>query len=860
MPAFSVDGIMSGLNTTEILSKLMEVERQPVKRLQTRQAEATNRLTAFRDANARLLALKTQADVLKGSDTMRANKAVSSDDTIVQATANSQATPGSYLVKITQRAQYHKVSGTSIADESAALGLSGEVLINGKEVEVTTDDTLISFIAKINQAGSGVTATLLTVSPTDKRIVLTAASSGVDARLDLAEASGDSVLQSLGVLESDTATKHSLLTGSAASGPFTIDGTNDKLKLTLSGTTKTVTLSHQSAVSSSSMAAAMATDINNAFATDGLKVKVEYDASVSAFRFLHDGSTLSVLDAGAGDARSTLGLLTTTSKVGSTQLADQTTAVGNLLGLNSAPSGTVQINGTNVALDLAADSLSGVKTKIDSAAPPGVTTTIVTITDSDGTTHQQLQLEGVSSMTDANHVLATLGLVQKSAAHQLTAAQDALLSVDNTTVTKASNSVSDLVPGVTFSLLSAPAALPEVAVEVTRDTERVLAAVRSFVEQFNSFMSFVADQFDFDPETKEGGVLLGNSTLAQVQGDVVAGVTNPVEALSGDYTVLADIGITLESDGTLTVDEAALSQALASDPEGVARLFVQQATTTHPNVSFVSASDVTKPSSEAGYLVNITQAATKGAATASVAQTSPSSTAETLTFSGSLFANAPTTFVLSQGNSLTDTINQINWSATLSGKVTASQTGGKLVLTSKVYGASGSFTVVSDLAAGSDNSGIGTTPLSASGADVAGTINGEAAEGAGQLLTGESGNANTDGLSLLITAASTGDLGTVILSRGVGDRLSTTLKLLTDTTSGAVPLAEDAIQEEIDGLKDSISSMEERATIRQERLQRQFAEMERLLGQYKTQSAMLTNQLALIQQNTRYYTGSAESS
>ena len=90
-------------------------------------------------------------------------------------------------------------------------------------------------------------------------------------------------------------------------------------------------------------------------------------------------------------------------------LADSTTAVGTLLSLGSPPSGTVTIGDQTVALDLATDSLNDIKTKIDAAAPTGVTTTIVTSESGNGTT-SRLVISGTTTVVDSNNVLSTLGI------------------------------------------------------------------------------------------------------------------------------------------------------------------------------------------------------------------------------------------------------------------------------------------------------------------------------------------------------------------------------------------------------------------------------------------------------------------
>lgn len=90
-------------------------------------------------------------------------------------------------------------------------------------------------------------------------------------------------------------------------------------------------------------------------------------------------------------------------------LSDATTAVGSLLGLGSPPSGTVTIGDQTVALDLATDSLTAIKAKIDAAAPTGVTTTLASAPSGSGTTFR-LVISGTTTISDSNDVLKTLGI------------------------------------------------------------------------------------------------------------------------------------------------------------------------------------------------------------------------------------------------------------------------------------------------------------------------------------------------------------------------------------------------------------------------------------------------------------------
>ena len=94
---------------------------------------------------------------------------------------------------------------------------------------------------------------------------------------------------------------------------------------------------------------------------------------------------------------------------GSVWLTERTTAVGTLLNQASPPSGTVTIGDQAVAIDLATDSLDAIKTKIEAAAPTGVTVAIEEATD-DGAPVYRLRIDGTTTAVDSNNVLGSLNI------------------------------------------------------------------------------------------------------------------------------------------------------------------------------------------------------------------------------------------------------------------------------------------------------------------------------------------------------------------------------------------------------------------------------------------------------------------
>jgi flagellar hook-associated protein 2 len=524
------------------------------------------------------------------------------------------------------------------------------------------------------------------------------------------------------------------------------------------------------------------------------------------------------------------------------------TPLGTLFGMSNPTSGTIQINGVDVSIDFATDSLNTIATRINSAGIPGVTASVVSETVN-GTTYYRLKIEGDSALptfTDQNNILKNLGILQNQYERELVQAQDAEFTVDGINFKRSKNQVTDVIPGITLTLQSADATNPKRAViTLARDYEGIKGSINNFVNAFNSLVDFLKQAASFDKEKLKGGILFGDTTVSLIHDTLVRKITEVVQGLDGPLRALTQVGVQLGQDGKLALDEGKLMEALNRDLTGVSRLFIAHGYATNPNIAFVSATDATRPSSPTGYEVVITQVATRATATASVAQTAASTAEERLTFSGSLFGSEPYTLVLPAGSTVDDTIARINNDPRLKNLVVASKdSNGKLVIQARNYGAASSFTVVSDQEASTNNSGIGTSPIEAQGQDVAGTINGEPATGQGQFLTGNSGNPNTAGLQIRVMATTPGTYGAVVFTRGVADQVRQYAKSVTDIVSGDLTIATNTLQDQIKALDEQMQAIREEVSRREQMLRQQFARLERALSQMQSQSQRLAAMMA----------------
>ncbi|MDR3707239.1 MAG: flagellar filament capping protein FliD [Capsulimonadaceae bacterium] len=582
-------------------------------------------------------------------------------------------------------------------------------------------------------------------------------------------------------------------------------------------------------------------------------------------------NAISATDIGEGAVLQKLGIVASDAATAPRQPAkSEAGATSNSIALSSASArlstliggsvgaplaGTVQINGAKIDIDMAKMSLNDVASAINGSTA-GVTAKVVSIPDATGAvtpqSKKQLQIAsnaGPISVTDNKSVLASLGLVQAQYKNQATAAQDASFTLDNIAYSRSSNTVSDVIPNVAITLASIGTDKEPGTTNITvaGKTDAAVAHIQALVASYQKVNDFVNAQNKFTPSKGPKGTqdasppLFGDYSLISVQQQLQRVFSNSVNGKT-----LTSIGITNDATGQITVDTAKLSAAIEADPQSVYALFGVSGKPSDPNVAFVSATTATRDATGAGYAVNITQAASSAQIAATEAQGGPSTTAETLTFGGKVFSGTHAVLTIPTGSTQQDIIDLINGDSTVSQFVYASKDAetGKLHLTAKGFGSSNSFAVYSDQKASTSNSGLGTTELSAAGQDVRGTINGEAATGIGQSLSGNSNNKTTAGLVLNVSATAPGAYGAVTVTHGLADTLS---KLIEQTTQGKmsqVGSAEDAINSQISDIDHHVDQMQTQMQKYTDQLTNQFNDMESRVNTLHAQGKALNAELA----------------
>ncbi|MBW1839738.1 MAG: flagellar filament capping protein FliD, partial [Deltaproteobacteria bacterium] len=366
-------------------------------------------------------------------------------------------------------------------------------------------------------------------------------------------------------------------------------------------------------------------------------------------------------------------------------------------------------------------------------------------------------------------------------------AQDAVIRVDTLTLVKDSNTISDVIDGVTLSLATADTSTATTVTVSQGSVSSAKSNIERFVSAYNTVITDLYNTFYYDPDNPTDDPLRGDYTVRGIQAALKDIVVNNMPGLTGDYTALYQIGISADTTGKLSIDDAKLSDALDDDPLSVMKLFTDYGTPTDNSITHESKTSATKAGTYSIYVYTPPAQATFenieeiGIGFGGVTTLSDN---ETLTFSFTDEATeaVPTVTAFAVNLSIGDTINTIV--SKLNSKfnteevgMLATNDGGALKITSTDYGDDMKFTVVSNQAA-ANQTGVGTTMLTKTGTDVVGTINGHAAYGDGKYLTGANGF-EEEGLKISTTTTAAGGKGYIYLSSGVAAQLITQLESIT---------------------------------------------------------------------------------
>ena len=314
-------------------------------------------------------------------------------------------------------------------------------------------------------------------------------------------------------------------------------------------------------------------------------------------------------------------------------------------------------------------------------------------------------------------------------ASSLQVAQNANFTINNLAVSKASNTVTDAVQGLTLNLKAVTTTA--VNLEVGLDDTALKTTLDGFVAAYNKIRGNLKDQQQKD------ATLSKETTPSALE----RSMRNILREQVAQYGIgLSDIGLNFDKDGVLSLDKTKLDAAVAADPSILEKVFTNTATTTDARIKYVGANTKTL---EGTYAINISTA-----------------------FDGSN--------------------------------------------------------------------------------TVAGTVNGVAGTGVGNLLRGATGDAS-EGLQFSVAQGASGNLGTITFSKGLGERLSDWIDTLS-AEGGALA----SRTEGLNSRKSRLDDQEDRINLRLEQVEKryraQFTALDTMLASMQQTSSYLSQQLAALAQ------------
>ena len=283
--------------------------------------------------------------------------------------------------------------------------------------------------------------------------------------------------------------------------------------------------------------------------------------------------------------------LATESKLITSGHAETTTSIASgtvTIVIGSSASSTVTIDSTNNTLD-------GLRLAINNL---GLDVKASFLNDGDATNPYRLLVSGTQTGSSGTVTMShyTFGNPFNprpvGVSFETTqTARDASLLLDGVSITKSSNTVTDVISGAALKLQSAGSG----TISLSTDTEAITTKVSDFVDEYNDLSLFLGEQLALDSETEETGVLFGNFAVQNLQQILRSSISSEVKGVSGDYTYLSQIGITTQSDGTIILDTDDFSDALVGDIENVSQLFSSNGSVTNSSVAYVGFTSDTEP-------------------------------------------------------------------------------------------------------------------------------------------------------------------------------------------------------------------------------------------------------------------------
>ena len=534
--AFSIGGLGSGIDTNALVQSLMQAERIPQTKITARQQIAQKQVAAWTELRTRMQGVQTAAELLRTPTKALGSVASSSDVAVLKASATESASPGRYDVRVTQLAVAQQQTHAGLGPLSMTVGAGRSYVSAGPQSDLLGLTTAAAGVHSVQVTRSSSAATVygnpvLASKPRDLTVSVDG-TTAITYTLSKAVHTDDADL-----LADINGQIGAFATASIVGGRLQIQGKEE-------GSQETLAFSG-GAATALGLSTAVARGQSASVVVDGVTLDVEPQRTVFA-----PPQPVAPLPIGStppppppATRTQSLGASGITLTVGGSLRAGATTRVNVVVTTDTSTLGDVQamLNATGSPVSA-------------SVLPQGDKNTLVVSSAASGS-------DGAAKVL-AGAIPVLSGLTTSSAAKNATG------TVNGIAFERSSNSIGDVVPGLTIDLLSQPADGLVRTITVGRDTAGTSDKAKALVDAMNALITKIGSDTRYDVRSGTGGPLVGDGTARSLTTTLFSQASATVP--SGSVRSLASLGIQTTRSGQFSYDPAVMKKALEADPEAAA--------------------------------------------------------------------------------------------------------------------------------------------------------------------------------------------------------------------------------------------------------------------------------------------------
>ncbi len=286
-----------------------------------------------------------------------------------------------------------------------------------------------------------------------------------------------------------------------------------------------------------------------------IKATTASSSSTSVLSVSNDGTAL------AGEYKITNVTLASPQVITSNISDTSYTSINSSIGTT----GSITISGTTITPT--SYTVAGLVEAINNANISGVSATITNLGTSAAPDYQ---IRIVNTTDTAATITLSAGNDFTGLAFTSDDAVAGSLTINGTTVSRSSNTITDLVPGLTINL----AGTGNSTITVAQDNSALSSKISGFVTAFNALDKSLKDISSYDATAKKGAALYGDSAINSLRREIRSIITSTLGVDSAtSYNRLSQVGINFKTDGTLSLDSTTLNTAISGNFNKVAKLF-----------------------------------------------------------------------------------------------------------------------------------------------------------------------------------------------------------------------------------------------------------------------------------------------